>query len=86
MSSIGAAVGYGYTSAAALKFALKEHNTPMVITGLIGTVMAIMFAVLLLVPIKMFNCSLGRESYICLIIWIVLGIIFYVGTAKKRAA
>lgn len=84
MSSLGAAIGYGYTSAAAFKFARKEKNVPIQISGIIGTILAIMFMVLLLVPIPMFNCSLGKESYICLIIWIVLGIIFYVSTRKNR--
>lgn len=84
MSSLGAAIGYGYTSAAAFKFARKEKNVPIQISGIIGTILAIMFMVLLLVPIPMFNCSLGKESYICLIVWIVLGVIFYVSTRKNR--
>ena len=83
MSSIGAAIGYGYTSLAAFKYAKKEKNTGIMITGIIGAVMALAFMVLLLVPIPMFNCSLGKESYICLIAWIVIGIVFYF-TAKKR--
>lgn len=83
MSSIGAAIGYGYTSAAALKFAVKEKNTGIIITGIIGVIMAIIFAVLLLVPIPMFSCSLGKESYICFVVWIILGIVFYVKSAKK---
>lgn len=86
MSSLGAAIGYGYTSAAAVKFAKKEGNVGIQITGIIGTILAIAFMVLLLVPIPMFNCSLGKESYICLIVWIVLGIIFYLSTKKKRDA
>lgn len=86
MSSLGAAIGYGYTSAAAVKFAKKEGNVAIQITGIIGTILAIAFMVLLLVPIPMFNCSLGKESYICLIVWIVLGVIFYLSTKKKRDA
>lgn len=83
MSSIGAAIGYGYTSLAAFKYAKKEKNTGIVVTGIIGAVMALAFMVLLLVPIPMFNCSLGKESYICLIVWIVIGVVFYF-TAKNR--
>ncbi len=85
MSSLGAAIGYGYTSAAALKYALAEKKTGIIITGVIGIIMAVCFAVLLLVPIPMFNCSLGKESYICLIIWIVLGAIFYFTSKIKNA-
>ena len=84
MSSIGAAIGYGYTSAAAYRFAKKEKNTGVMVTGILGFLMACVFAVLLLVPIPSLHCSLGRESYICLVIWIVLGVIFYMSTGKKR--
>ncbi len=83
MSSIGAAIGYGYTSLAAYKFAKKENNKGIMVTGIIGGIMGLAFMVLLLVPIPMFNCSLGKESYICLIAWIVIGVVFYF-SAKKR--
>ena len=86
MSSLGAAIGYGYTSLAAVKYARKEGNTGVTITGMIGAIMGLMFCILLLVPIKLFGCSLGKESMICLVIWIVMGIIFYVTTRGKRNA
>lgn len=54
------------------------------VTGIIGACMALMFCILLLVPISMFNCSLGRESYACLIIWIILGLLFYYQSKKKK--
>ena len=82
MSSIGAAIGYGYTSLAAYRFASRERNFGVMFTGIIGTIMALIFMILLLVPIPMFNCSLGRESYICLIIWIIMGVIFYIRSGK----
>lgn len=83
MSSIGAAIGYGYTSAAAFRFARKEKNVGIMITGILGLLMSVAFSVLLLVPIPMFSCSLGKESYICLGVWILLGGIFYL-YAKRR--
>lgn len=84
MSSIGAAIGYGYTSLAAYKFAKKENNKRIMTTGIIGGIMGMLFIVLLLVPIPLFNCSLGKESYICLIAWILLGSAFYLYSAKKK--
>lgn len=84
MSSLGAAIGYGYTSLAAVKYAREEGNTGIVVTGVIGSLMALVFCILLLVPISMFGCSLGRESMICLVIWIIMGIIFYVTTKGRR--
>ena len=84
MTSLGAAIGYGYTSAAAVKYALKERRTGVVITGVFGTILAIILALILLVPIPVLNCSLGKESLICLIAWILLGIIFYFSQKKNR--
>lgn len=84
MSSLGAAIGYGYTSAAAAKFAKMEGNKSIRITGLLGTLLAIAFAILLLIPIPGLNCSLGKESYICLIIWIVIGAFFYLVSGFKK--
>lgn len=84
MASIGAAIGYGYTSAAAFVFAKQEKNKGIMVTGVLGTLMSVMFAVLLLVPIPFFNCSLGRESYICLLAWVVLGLVFYLKTRGLR--
>ncbi len=84
MSSLGAAIGYGYTSLAAIKYAKNEGRSGIVFTGILGAIMALVFCILLLVPIKMFGCSLGKESMICLIIWVIMGIIFYLGTRSKR--
>lgn len=78
MSAIGAAVGYGYTSLATVKYARQEGDTCHVIMGLIGLVASCAFIVLLLLPIKTFACSLRMEEYIALICWISLGILFYV--------
>jgi amino acid transporter len=77
MSSLGAAIGYGYTSAAAFVFARKKGDRFIMTTGILGTIFAIFFMILLLVPIPVFGCSLGKESYICLIAWIVIGTFFY---------
>ncbi len=84
MSSVGAAIGYGYTSAAAFKLALKERKKSIMITGALGSAFAVVCAVILLVPIKGLDCSLGMESYICLAVWIIMGIIFYVCMRMRR--
>ena len=84
MASLGAAIGYGYTSAASFKFALKDKNIGIMITGVIGMIFSVVCAVILLVPIKGLNCSLGKESYICLIVWIVMGVTFYLYSQYKN--
>ena len=78
MTSLGAAIGFGYTSAAAFKFARKDGNRSIAVTGFLGTAMSCAFALLLLVPVPMLDCALGRESLVCLALWIVMGIVFYV--------
>ena len=77
MSSTGAAIGYAYTSAAALKTALSNRNKNVIFMGLLGVIISALFLILLLVPISALNSSLSFEAYICLGIWSLLGIIFY---------
>ena len=56
------------------------------ITGILGALFGLCFAVLLLVPLPGFSCSLSVESYVCLGVWVVMGLVFFAMTAKKRAA
>lgn len=84
MSSIGAAIGYGYTSLAAYHFAKEDNNKLYISTGICGFILALAFAVLLLVPVPGITSSLGHESYVCLIIWIVIGVFFYIISRKYR--
>lgn len=85
MSSTGAAIGYGYTSAAAVKLACKDGNRRVILTGLIGLVVSIIFIVILLVPIPSLGCSLGPESYFFFILWCILGLIFYLTSGTHKA-
>ena len=77
MSSLGGAVSLAYTAIAAVRFARMEGRRDIVIFGWLGFLFAVMFAFLLLVPVKGLDCSLEGPSYILLVIWIVLGIIFW---------
>lgn len=77
MSSLGGAVSLAYTALAAAKFAHLEGRRDIVIFGWLGFVFSVMFAFLLLVPVPMLDCSLEGPSYILLIIWVALGIIFW---------
>lgn len=84
MASTGAAAGFAYTSISACKYAWQEKRTDIIILGAIGFIFAMLFEVLLLVPIPGVNGSLYKESYILLIIWLTLGAIFYVYTSRKK--
>ena len=84
MSSLGAAIGYAYTSSAVIRFALKEGKAGYVVTGILGVFFAAVFVIILLVPIPGLGCSLGKESWICLGAWVLLGLLFWL-KSKKRA-
>ncbi len=80
MSSIGAAIGYAFTSLATLVTAIKYRDGGILlkINAVLGTLLSVAFAVLLLSPKGWGLGGLGIESRIALIIWCGLGILFYV--------
>ena len=84
MSSVGAAIGSCYTCAAALKLARSEHKLHMIVMSVLGLMFSGLFLVLLLVPIPGFQCSLNGPAYICLVVWGILGAVFYLQSRKKR--
>lgn len=84
MSSLRAAIGFGYTSLSSMKLAYSEKNIFIILTGSLGCLFSFAFANLLLVPIPQINTSLSIESYIMLVIWLVLGVIFALNQGRKR--
>ena len=84
MASTGAAAGFAYTSISACKYAKHEKRTDIIILGGIGFLFAMLFEVLLLIPIPGIEGSLGKESYMLLILWLTLGFIFYIYSAKRK--
>ena len=77
VSSIGAAVAYCYTSAAALKFAIRNNDMVTKVTGAVGVVMSIIFCLLLLLPNYLSTSVLSAEAYLVLVIWCILGFLLY---------
>ena len=85
MSAIGASIGYFFTSASTLVTIKRDHDgTPGLKTlAIIGVVFSAIFMFLQLVPIPGLNgVHFGKESYIMLIVWIVMGAVFYVQQRK----
>ncbi|MCR4818124.1 MAG: APC family permease [Fretibacterium sp.] len=80
MSAIGGAIGFGYTSLAARKYAREEGRMDIEIFGTLGFIFSIFFAMLLLIPFPKLNCSIGQESWLLLVLWTVMGIIFFLRT------
>lgn len=73
-SSVGAAIGYLYTSLASFKLYKKEHNK-IYLLAVIGSFSGVIFLILLLFP--RLNSSLSIPSTIILIIWSLIGYSFY---------
>ena len=81
MSAIGASIGYFFTSASTLVTIRRDKDgTPFLkIMAGVGVAFSLIFMVLQLIPIPGINgVHFGKESYIMLIIWSVLGILFYI--------
>ena len=88
MSAIGGAIGFGYTCASCLatirqRNELEQHRR-MATWALLGIVFSLGFCVLLLVP-GLPGC-LGTPSYIMLLVWSLMGAIFYLiyGNTKRK--
>ena len=80
MSAIGASIGYFFTSASTLVTASRDGDgTPFLkAMATLGVVFSVIFMVLQLIPIPGLNgVHFGRESYIMLVIWIAVGLVFY---------
>lgn len=86
MSAIGASIGYFFTCASSLK-TLKRENSPsdaVKIMAVFGIIFSVCFILLQLVPIPgLPGVNFGKESYIMLLVWIMLGLIFYLAKRKQ---
>ena len=88
MSAIGASMGFFFTSAATLKQMKKDKdgNKFLKIMAILGVAFSVAFMVLQLIPIPGLNgVHFGKESYLMLLIWIVIGVIFYLFKRRKTA-
>ena len=77
LTSFGAIIGFGYTSAAAYKLAKAAGNRRTMVTGLIGTGLSILFAVVQLIPRLAAMEAMGSEAFLLLSLWCLLGFVFY---------
>ena len=71
MASIGASIGFAYTSLSSAKYARNEKRTDIMIFGTLGFILSLGMAFLLLK-------SLEYESYTMLFVWVIIGTLFYV--------
>ena len=80
MSAIGASIGYFFTCASTIITAKKDGDGSGFLKRMawIGVVFSLVFMVLQLIPIPgLSGVHFGKESYIMLVIWIIIGLVFY---------
>lgn len=88
MSAIGASIGYFFTSAATLVTLKRDKDgSPFLkIMAVVGVIFSLAFMVLQLIPIPgIEGVHFCKQSYIMLIVWVVIGAIFYLIQRKKFA-
>ena len=83
LTSFGAIVGFGYTSAAAYKLSKAEGKRRSQITGMIGTIVSVVFVVVQLVPRLTAMEAMGGEAFLLLSFWCLLGFVFYWRTVER---
>lgn len=83
MTSFGAIVGFGYTSASAWKLAAAENNRRVWLTGCLGTGISVIFGAAHLIS-KVANVeTMCAESFLLLALWCLLGFVFYWRTMRR---
>lgn len=85
MSAIGASIGFFFTCASTLVVMKrdKDGSSLLRIMALLGVLFSITFVILQLIPIPGLNgVHFGKESYILLLVWIIIGIIFFINQRK----
>lgn len=86
MSAIGATIGYFFTCAATLVTMKRDGDgtKKLRVLAIIGVFFSICFVILQLIPIPgLSSVHFGKESYLMLVIWIVIGSIFYLKQKKQ---
>ena len=83
LTSFGAIVGFGYTSASAYKLAKAENLKKVKITGMVGTIISIIFVIVQLVPRLTAMEAMGSEAFLLLSFWCLIGFVFYWRTITR---
>ncbi|MBP3723569.1 MAG: amino acid permease [Selenomonadaceae bacterium] len=86
VNTIGTTIAYAYTSAAALKAAIVDHNKKVTVTGAAGLLISVFFFLYFIVPWNFSTANLAVESYFMLIVWSILGFAVYRYIFKRDRA
>ncbi len=83
VNTVGATIAYGYTSLAAFKNAREEKNIRIQITGIIGSIMSVVFFFYF---ILWSSGAMSTEAYLILAFWSILGFVYFRYIFKKDTA
>lgn len=89
MSAIGASIGYLFTCASTVVTMKrdKDGSAPLKVFAVVGCIFSAAFMVLQLIPIPgLRGVHFGRESYIMLGVWVLIGTVFWMKQRKRFAA
>lgn len=84
MSAIGASMGFFFTSASAFRKLKQDRDGGAFLKAMaaMGVGFSLVFMILQLIPIPgLSGVHFGKESYLMLVVWVVLGLLFY---SRKR--
>ena len=77
VTTVGATIAYTFTSACASRTARKEKNKAYIVTGMVGMVVSLLFALEFLIPNITSVKTLATESYLILAAWGILGFLYF---------
>lgn len=80
MCAIGASIGYFFTCACTLVTAKRDRDGSIFLNAMssVGVFVSVTFIILQLIPIPgLSGVHFGKESYFLLVVWVVLGLLFY---------
>ena len=86
MSAIGASIGFFFTSVSALVTMKRDHDGSigLRVMATLGAIFSVFFVVLQLVPIPgLSGVHFCKESYLMLVVWIVIGLVFFYKQRKN---
>lgn len=86
MSAIGASIGYFFTCAATLVTQRRDRDAGgwLKTMATVGVIFSVAFMVLQLVPIPgLSGVHFVKQSYIMLVVWIAIGVVFYFFQGKS---
>lgn len=89
MSAIGASIGYFFTCASTFVSIKRDGDGTKFLKNIstVGMIFSVAFIILQLVPIPgLSGVHFGKESYMMLIVWILIGLVFYTKQRKFFSA